>query len=101
MLEGLSTLEGYLNRRSVRFGSVRLGTGCTVESASRRMERWNSRNAFPGLIKDLIGVIIVMRFRRGMAEEKGDEEEAAREEGENEKVRGRSWTIDLASWLLR
>lgn len=33
-----------------------------------------------------------MRFRRGMAEEKGDEEEAAREEGENEKVRGRSWT---------
>lgn len=64
------------------------------------MERWNSRNAFPGLIKDLIGVIIVMRFRRGMAEEKGDEEEAAREEGENEKVRGRSWTIDLASWLL-
>lgn len=42
------------------------------------MERWNSRNAFPGLIKDLIGVIIVMRFRRGMAKEKGDKKQRER-----------------------
>lgn len=63
------------------------------------MERWNSRNAFPGLIKDLIGVIIVMRFRRGMAKEKGDKKQRERK-GRMRRSGDDLGRIDLASWLL-
>ena len=56
------------------------------------MERWNSRNAFRGLIKDLIGVIIVMRFRRldGMLKKRAGngQKQAARKGREGKTARG-------------
>lgn len=60
------------------------------------MERWNSRNAFPGLIKDLIEVIIVMRFRRGMAEEKGDKKQRERKR----RMRRSGTILDGSIWQV-
>lgn len=88
MLEGLSTLEGkgYLNRRSVAPWNPPPG--------GRKDGTPGMRS--PGLIKDLIGVIIVMRFRHGM--EKGGKKQRERK---RRMRRNGSWTDRFRRTLVR